>query len=1021
MATQSSDSPNPILQELRQPCSPASQTAALKRLKNELIGDELKKEQWIDLGVIPLLSRILWAGAGIEGGINQKVIKGSGYTTNRIDVVGDEAHLYAIIAIGSLARGGPAFISPILHGDIIPALLETISPEKYSSTLVLASLRALDAIADSFLLQHPIYEVKDKSLSLAAHLYIREHIEALGEIISQASSLLTVQQSISLAAGLVSKTCKDEGQKISLVEGGVLDALATQLARFAVAQGYVVPGLDLSVRNPALVVSSSTKMDVAPILQAIAIVLQHSRSRTNRFVSSPALVSIFPRSVFDSIAEEKRVSRNSFPSGTASLQRSSLALMHAFNPRIISVNTRRASLQASNHPPLSGIRNALNESAFLQDSANSGCFENDEPLIIPWLFHLVRKSSGSVRLTGAWLLATFYKYGIVKRQKSTAFALLLVPILVAMLDKEYKPWPNQSEMDIRHWSTSLDWDVKEQAPFILSCLVMDSAELQKAAVDAGVIKKLSQLLKESYDPLPASSNPMVWTPSPTNKIEHADGHPLTTKLGHRGWTPDALHVFRTRANVLRALAAISPFKDEYRKAIVDNGVVPFVIESLQPYPPTVPETHKTKDDPSQIKGNPISVILAACTAARALSRSVSILRTSLIDAGITSPLFTLLEHQEQEVQIAATAVICNLVLEFSPMRDAILKENVLKVLCKHAHSTNTRLRLDTVWALKNLVYNSPKQIKMACIDELGAGWLKQIICNDEEVASLANKRFGVRQEAPITMGTSNAAGEQVDILNAAQSPDMPTSDDEDDLDDSKMVDSIGNLSRINCQNNSKPEGSGTTSYSKAQPVGASNHEADHETERETSINGTLRDDLAVQEQGLDLIRNLICPPAAEDMIDYLFRELGHDKVFEILAAKLRPYYSSVVGGTSNTLDQEVTPPEIIISVCYVLVSIAGGLPRHRQLLISQTELLRLLMPLFNHRHREIRTACVWVVINLTWVDDEPDRANCKARAQELADLGIMRKLKELETDQELDVRERMKTASHQMKDLLRAT
>ena len=40
-----------------------------------------------------------------------------------------------------------------------------------------------------------------------------------------------------------------------------------------------------------------------------------------------------------------------------------------------------------------------------------------------------------------------------------------------------------------------------------------------------------------------------------------------------------------------------------------------------------------------------------------------------MDAGLAAPLFLLLKHQDVDLQIAATAVVCNLVLDFSPMRD----------------------------------------------------------------------------------------------------------------------------------------------------------------------------------------------------------------------------------------------------------------------------------------------------------------------------------------------------------------
>jgi len=67
--------------------------------------------------------------------------------------------------------------------------------------------------------------------------------------------------------------------------------------------------------------------------------------------------------------------------------------------------------------------------------------------------------------------------------------------------------------------------------------------------------------------------------------------------------------------------------------------------------------------------NSIDVLIAACGAIRALSRSVGILRTTLIDNGVAMPVFRLLQHPDIEVQIAATATVCNLVTDVSPMRE----------------------------------------------------------------------------------------------------------------------------------------------------------------------------------------------------------------------------------------------------------------------------------------------------------------------------------------------------------------
>ena len=183
-----------------------------------------------------------------------------------------------------------------------------------------------------------------------------------------------------------------------------------------------------------------------------------------------------------------------------------------------------------------------------------------------------------------------------------------------------------------------------------------------------------------------------------------------------------------------------------------------------------------------------------------------------------------------------------------------------------------------------------------------------------------------------------------------------------------------------------------------------------------------RDDLAIQEQGLTLVRNLICGPGSSDMVDFLFENLGQDQVFEMLTNLLTPkkangYSSRRPGGSARP---PVPPPtEIVTAVCYILVHLAASQPKHRQMLVARQRLLELMVPLFNHPHSEVRVCCVWTVINLTWTEDQADKMNCKNRALELKKLGVLTKLHELENDAELDVKERVKTAILQMNDQFR--
>ena len=317
---------------------------------------------------------------------------------------------------------------------------------------------------------------------------------------------------------------------------------------------------------------------------------------------------------------------------------------------------------------------------------------------------------------------------------------------------------------------------------------------------------------------------------------------------------------------------------------------------------------------------------------------------------------------------------------------------------------------------------------MKCLEELGPGWLKQIICNDTEDLALSAGIRGDRDTtygAPITMGTPNAAGEQVDLLNAIQedAADYSRGVFDDEEDDTKMVDSVGPLSGAPFDGRARPTFP-SPDYGRTAPPDSTRLRIGGTSDVDLNASHQARsDDLAIQEQGLDFIRNLICGSGAAEMIDYTFKELGQGKLFDMLATKLRPRVLNAFGrdrrSAENGAKQIAPPTEIVISVCYIIVHIAAGHPRHRQLLINQSELLKLLVPLFSHPHKEVRVCCAWVVINLTWVDDHSDNLHCKSRALELRKLGISEKLEALKSDPETDVRERTKTAIHQMSALLR--
>lgn len=307
---------------------------------------------------------------------------------------------------------------------------------------------------------------------------------------------------------------------------------------------------------------------------------------------------------------------------------------------------------------------------------------------------------------------------------------------------------------------------------------------------------------------------------------------------------------------------------------------------------------------------------------------------------------------------------------------------------------NAKLRLNALWALKHFVHSVSNDMKRLCLEELGQGWLVQLICDDTEDEALTTSRGTIDRTLSDTMDE-----------------DVEMDQFEEQLDSAFGGSTLGP--------NSRPSSSRSKSMQQAEIRLAVLRDA------ETNLAKKARkDDIAVQEQGLDFIRNLIGGAGqggsteTTEMIDFLFSTLGQDRVFEILASKLR----SKVINPSNArhaghTETRVIPPqsEIIIAVGYILVHMAASEPRHRQLVISQTELLMLLVPQFDHPNVEVRLALCWLVTNLTWMDDASDGQACAQRANELKQLGFLSKLEILEHDSELNVRERAKSALWQMK------
>ena len=198
---------------------------------------------------------------------------------------------------------------------------------------------------------------------------------------------------------------------------------------------------------------------------------------------------------------------------------------------------------------------------------------------------------------------------------------------------------------------------REEVPHVLARLVGAEEELQKSACEADAVKRLTAYL-------------------------HGDGGASA----------------RQKEGVLLCLGALCEHREESRKELFDSKGLNPIVEALG-------------DDVPAVRS-------AACVCVRSLSRSVKALRTSLAEANIVAPLFRLLSDPCTGVKAHASATICNMVLDFSPVKQQILEVGGIQQIADLAHSMDMTLRLNALWALRNLVYCAKSELKQKVVQEL---------------------------------------------------------------------------------------------------------------------------------------------------------------------------------------------------------------------------------------------------------------------------------------------------------------
>ncbi|KAI1269765.1 armadillo repeat protein [Xylariaceae sp. FL1019] len=1000
--------------------TPSDRNAALRSLKNEIVGDIQKKKVWIRHGVVPYIVRVLHATARDTSANHrrQSFLAQSPFSDD------ENAQLQALQLLASFATAGPAFLFPLYASGALQAVLSHSCLQSDRSNIVLAALRVVKGIAvaaRSALATSPV-----NPRSLADVIFADTHLPSLKKILGRTERSTDSESQILIIAFLVRSLCREEPHQNALVEGGILDALATKLASFAVAEGHVLPGaevrakmegLDKYIPRPA---SNSASLD--EVLGAIAAIVTDSPFRASQLLYSPSILAIFPN--FANARSNKPNSPPEFiilPGLSPTRPRESeMDFLLPFTPpytrghghyhTALSTGTPASKdSSGANGRPSSKLQSTHvswtppEETTPRTTEATST--EVESPLV-PWLIHLVRTRDGTESLMAASVLTSLFKTGCAyNKVREQTIGLLVVPVLLSLLeDAESQAKDSSTESSLR--DTMAKINIVEEAPAVLSRLITDSEHLQKAAFDCKAVKTICRLFKGTFNTSLVAFESHPWSPHGSSN-EKLDGLAPECRLGDDGQHPHLTHQMRLRESCLRALGALAIFKEEYRKTIVQQDVIPCIVDCLGQ--PEASASEQAKDytvsnrRKARFENNTSAILVAACYCVRMLSRSVSTLRTAMIDHGASKPLLKLLVDDDIEVQIAATQCLINLLPEFSPTREPLLEADIASVLVGHAHSDNPGLRLEALWALKHLVDSASVDLKKSCIEKLNPDWLFRVICDDTEGDSPVFSQSRI----PLTMVMNEEMDEDVDMGAVdEQTCSWPTGPNKITASNSRAESDV-RIIRF-----------------------ADSRLADLKESELNPVRKARADNLSIQEQGLQLIRNLIGgsdpiggPPTASrdtaEMIEYTFKAIGQQRLFDMLAAKLRPKVLHPFNrrGTSGSEKTMILPPQnrIIEAVLWILVHIAASEPHYRQLIIAQTEMLKQILKLFNSTAGQVRLALCQLMNNLTWQDDHLDAVGSSQRAMELKSMGFDRKLENLRTDdEELDVRERAKSAVWQM-------
>ncbi|KAJ4307156.1 hypothetical protein N0V88_000535 [Collariella sp. IMI 366227] len=771
-----------------------------------------------------------------------------------------------------------------------------------------------------------------------------------------------VQEQKRVVAALISQLCKGPQHQNALADSGILDGLATMLASFIVLRGEVIPGAKLVGQADGLAdlipAPAAPGADLASTLEAISTIIAGSRFRSCLLLSSPVIMAVLPYMEFTPGCTDTRAAWNALEMhGLSSIRARNPGAMDYLLPAVPLAQTRTRPKRVDDFPPL-GFSLSRNNLA-------SGT------------------PSSAFRFTG---------WDPSRSDAPTESENVEEP------ESPIIPW-------LIHLVRSTSGLERVMAASVLTSLFKAGCANpeREQALGVLIVPLLCQLMKDNDKPVPSSVQE-------AGSVE-----------------PDMVRSWVIMERATEVLARLIGDSKPLQQTAHEWGAIKLVAKLLkESYEPQPVQSAPRPWSPTPDRGPELEEGLATCR--------------------VGAPAFVPAYAHKIRMRESTLKLVAAMAALEKDYREALVAEDVTPYIVQSLFPRPGKP--------KN-AKEKPGKDKGA--EDGTAGGSSPYGHNPNAVIIAACHAIRTLSRLPMILRTTlQDHGVAMPINDLLRHPDPEVQIAASSVainlvsETSSMVEAFlkADIIKTLCEqaHSLSSAALGPGRPSPTSPTTTSSDRLHHAALklsllRDSELNPTRKaraDTLTIQEQSLGFVRNFILlptPSSQTDMVDYLFTSLGQDRLFSLLADKLKVRVVNALsrrhhnrGGNNNNASNNgnntlVLYPQsrLVENLVWILVHIAASSPRLRQLLVSQTELLKLLGGHIQSGDDGVRKALAQLFANLTWLESEADRSAWGVRTGELERLGFLAKLEGLgEGDEDLGVRQRARAAVAQLKGVLGA-